>query len=152
VTRRTTLSPITEPLSAVTSPELCHFTGLSDKSSSDYLPSRTTLPVETLPTTLQELWNWASRHTEQLFQRLYYLPSDEATRPADTLCSDFPRALSRGGSSVYLQSDSLTEQIICRPTLPVVVLLETSPELYICHQPGSNSISAHYATYLPIFY
>jgi hypothetical protein len=49
--------------------------------------SRSTLPVETLPTTLQELWSWADRHREQLFQRLLLAErlSHKETRPADTL-------------------------------------------------------------------
>jgi hypothetical protein len=125
-------------LSAVTLPELCHFTGRLDtgsKSSSDYLPSDS---LEKLYQ--QRLFQQLSKSFEALQLGIGsnsssdYLTSDSLIY---SLSSDSPRIfvtwrfdIGNNSSSVYLQSDSLTEQIIRGVTRPAVIPPETRQEPY----------------------
>jgi hypothetical protein len=135
-----------------TYPELCRFTerlDLGSTSSSDNLPSNSPdqLYQQRLSQQLSKSFEAGHLDIRSKSSSDYIL-----ARPADTLSEVTFRELchwavryKNNSSSSYLQSNSLTEQILCRATLPAVILLETSPKLCLCHRPGSNSISAHHA-------
>jgi hypothetical protein len=118
---RATLSVVTLP---ETHPELCHFTGrlatLSSNSTNRDSPSNSPKALKlgsstseaTLPATACQAALSLSNSTNQI------LSQQLLSQSFVTVWFD----IGNSSSSVYLQSDSLTEQITCRVTLPPVIL------------------------------